>query len=129
MLWLIDTFLPNFTIIRTFESDDKTTIYEYIYGSQRYYTDLWPPNTRHVGFPIKSVVRHDGIDVTNGVLKFSGPLRNYVHPLGASIIKKRISVSFRNFGLHVEVVDYIDKYSGTVSVKDIFDNLKIVHIE
>ena len=128
MRWLIDTLLPNFTKTKTFECDDLV-ITEYIYGSKRYMTDVWPPNIRRgTGFPIKSVIRDDGIDVTQNVLKFSGPMKNYIHPLGVCIIKKRISIKIKNFGIRFELVDYIEKFSGTVAVTDIFGQLRIVHV-
>lgn len=129
MRWLLDTFTPNFTITRQFNTDN-ITIYEYVYGSKRYFTDIWPPNTRHKGFPIKKVIREDGVDVTVNVLKFSGPLRNYVNPLGTSIMKKGVSINCHNLGLHFEIINKFDKYYiGTVNVTDIFGNLKIIHIE
>lgn len=127
MRWLIDTFLPNFTKIRTFESDgDEIT--EYIYGSKRYLTDTWPPK-RGIGFPIKSVIREDGTDVTHNVLKFSGPMRNFVHHLGICEITKRIRIKFINFSIRFELVDYIERYSGTVTVTDIFGNLKTIRFD
>lgn len=121
MLWLIDALSKNFTIIRNFDG-----ITEYVYGSHRYFTDVWPPNLRHIGFPIHSAVRDDGEDVTKMVLKFAGPRKNYVHPLSASKMKKRIRVSFHNFKIRFEIVDRIEKYSGTVTVTDIFGNLRTV---
>ena len=127
MMWLIDTFLPNFTKIRSFKSDD-VEITEYIYGSKRYFTDTWPPK-RGIGFPIKSVIRDDGIDVTKNVLSFSGPMRNLVHPLGVCNMTKRISVKFVNFGIRFELIDYIERYSGTVTVIDIFGNLKTIRFD
>lgn len=125
MRWFIDTLLPNFTVTRRFDN-----ITEYIYGSKRYLTDVWPPDTtRRPGFPIRSVIRDDGVDVTKNVLKFSGPMRNYVHPLGVCLIKKKISVKFQNFGIRFELCDYLEMYSGTVYVTDIFGQLRTIHVE
>lgn len=125
MLWLIDAFSKNFTIIRKFDND----ITEYVYGSHRYFTDVWPPNLRHIGFPIRSAIRDDGEDVTKMVLKFAGPRKNFVHPLGASKIKKRVRISFRNFGIRFEIVDRLEKYHGPVTVTDIFGNIRTVCVE
>lgn len=129
MRWLIDTLLPNFTKTKTFESDG-VEITEYIYGSKRYLTDVWPPNIRSgSGFPIRSVIREDGVDVTQNVLKFSGPMKNHIHHLGVCIIKKRISVKIKNFGIRFELVDYIERYYGSVKVTDIFGNIRIVFVK
>lgn len=129
MIWFIDTLLPNFTITRRFENDG-VQITEYIYGSKRYLTDVWPPDKiRRIGFPIRSVIRDDGVDVTENVLKFSGPMRNHIHPLGVCLIKKRISIKIKNFGIRFELVDYIERYYGTVQVTDIFGNLRIINVE
>lgn len=129
MKWLIDNFISNFTITKTFKHK-KTTIYEYVYGSKRYLTDVWPPNIRHHGFPIKSVIRDDGEDVTKNVLRFSGPMRNYVHPLGVCKMYKKLSVKYNKFGrIHFEFEDHIEDYTGTVTVQDILGGLKTVHIE
>lgn len=128
MRWLLDTFVPNFTVTRSFVHEDKT-IYEYVYSSKRYLTDTWPPKTNHFGFPIKKVIREDGKDVTENVLRFSGPKRNFVHNLGVCTIKKKIFTKFHNFGIRITIEDYIEKYNGTVYVSDIFGGLKIIHIE
>jgi hypothetical protein len=130
MKWLLDMFIPNFTITKKIIHNKNTTIYEYVYGSRRYLTDTWPPNIRHNGFPIKSVKRDDGIDVTQNVLKFSGPMRNYVHPLGVCVMKKKVSIKCHQLGgLRFELKDCFEKYKGTVIVEDIFNGLKIIHVE
>jgi hypothetical protein len=129
MKWIIDMFIPNFTVTKKFKHQ-KVTIYEYVYGSKRYLSDTWPPNIRHTGLPIKSVKRDDGVDVTENVLKFSGPMRNYVHSLGVCKITKKLGIKSHKFGgVRFELCDHIEKYTGYVIVKDILGGLKTIHIE
>lgn len=123
MLWLVDTITPNFTITRRFDNG----IVEYVYSSKKYFTDVWPPKTC-TSFPIKSVIREDGVDVTRNVLKFSGPKRNYINPLGVQLIKKKVTWKYHNFGIRFELGDYFEEYHGTITVTDIFGNIKIMHV-
>ncbi len=127
MLWLLNTFLyKNFTILRTFEIGD-VTIHEYVYNSKTYYSDVWPPDTSCRDFPISTVVREDGKNITEQVLKFSGPRRNYVNPISISDFYKRITINLKKFGrIRFEIKEFFKKYCGEVTVTNIFGSKKVI---
>ena len=119
----------NFTVTRVFNIDD-IEIKEYTYNLSRYLTDVWPPDTSTVGFPIRSVIREDdGTDVTASVLKFSGPRKNHVNPVSLFKSSKKIRVRFVNFGIRVSVEDVWRPYVGDVTVTDILGFKKVVTID
>lgn len=131
---LFDVFMffkrKNFTVTREFKMGENVHIWEYTYNMSRYLTDVWPPNTSSSsGFPIKSVIREDdGSDVTENVLKFSGPRKNYVNPV--SLFKKRgrkLVVKCIGWGkFRLEFVDTWEPYYGNVIVSDVFGFKKII---
>lgn len=120
----------NFTVTREFKMGD-ITVKEYTYNMKRYYTDTWPPNTSAgTGFPIMSVIREgDCKDVTNEVLKFSGPRKNYVNPLSLCTRKKRIHIRIINFGIRVQLEDSWSPYEGDVTVIDILGGRRTIQID
>ena len=118
---LFDIFMyfrkKNFTILKEFEYFSTGKIVkEYVYNMKKYLTDEWPPK-RGAGPTIKKVIRDlDGADVTKEVLKFSGPMKNYVNPLGTYVKKKKFSLRFINFGIQFVYEDTFEPYDGTVTV-------------
>jgi hypothetical protein len=127
MLLLFDAFMffkrKNFTVTKEFNVGD-VTVKEYIYNMSRYFTDVWPPNiSAGQGFPIMSVIRDDdGTDVTKSVLKFSGPRKNYVHPLGTLKRKRYLKIACLGLsgGVRFSIEEKFIPYEGTVTVTDIF---------
>jgi len=130
---LFEVFLyfkrSNFTVTREFRIGD-VTVKEYTYNMSRYYTDTWPPNTSAgTGFPILSVIREgDGVDITQSVLKFSGPRKNYINPLSVCTRKKKIHVRFVNFGVRVSLEDAWVSYDGELTVTDILGGRRTIQI-
>jgi hypothetical protein len=122
----------NFTILREFDIGGNVKVKEYRYNMGKFLTDVWPPNVSGgSGFPIKLAVREsDGLDVTETVLKFSGPKRNYVHPLSVCLKRKRVRLDYTTFGvLRVLFEDVWEPYIGNVIVTDILGLKKVVHVE
>jgi hypothetical protein len=118
----------NFTVLREFEMGDSI-IKEYRYNLKTFFTDVWPPKIG-TGMPIKSVTRdEDGSDVTDMVLRFSGPKKNYVNPVSLFRKKKGFSVKFYGTGVRVTYGDTWDPYEGTATVTDIFGLKKTVHVQ
>lgn len=107
----------NFTVKKEFLLG-SSRIREYVYNMKRYLTDVWPPNLLAGGRepPICSVVRDDGVDITRRVMKFSGPRRNYIHPLSLHVIKKKPKITFKVFGVSVTLVDVPVPYEGSFTV-------------
>ncbi len=126
MNFLLDVFVffkrKNFTILREFDFCESTKVKEYSYGSKKYFTDVWPPQ-RGKGLPIQKVVFGDE-DVTKQVLKFSGPMKNYVNVLSLYKRKKRVTVRFINGGVRFSIEEYMDPREGTVIVTDVLGGLK-----
>lgn len=117
----------NFTIIREFDMGGGVVVKEYVYNLKRFLTDVWPPLSGK-GFPIKSAVRErDGTDVTEMVLKFSGPRKNYINPLSLSTKRKKVFIEYKNFGkLSIVYKDVWEPYEGNVIITDIMGVKKIV---
>lgn len=114
----------NFTIVREFEFCGKN-IKEYVYNLKRYWTDVWPP-PRGIGPPIKAVTRDsDGIDVTKNVLKFSGPMKNYINPLGLYKKSRKITIKYTELGgIRFSYEPVWEPYTGTVTVTDALGTIK-----
>lgn len=133
LTWLFDAFVyfkrRNFTVTKEFKIGD-ITVKEYTYNMSRYYTDTWPPNTSAgSGFPIAHVIREgDGADITQSVLKFSGPRKNYINPLSLCTRKKKIHVRFVNFGVRVSLEDVWVSYTGELIVTDILGGRRTIQI-
>lgn len=130
---LFDVFVyfkkRNFTVTKEFKIGD-VTVKEYTYNLSRYYTDTWPPNTSAGSLPIHSVIRDDdGLDVTKQVLKFSGPRKNYVNPLGTFTSKKKIHVNFVNLGVQFKFEETWVPYTGKVTVTDILGGKRTLQID
>ena len=127
MNFLLDVFVffkrKNFTILREFDFCESTKVKEYSYGSKKYLTDVWPP-PRGKGLPIKKAVFGDDEDVTKQVLKFSGPMKNYVNILSLYKRKKRFIVRFINCGVRFSIDEYWEPREGTVTITDILDGIK-----
>lgn len=125
MNFLLDVFVffkrKNFTILREFDFCD-TKVKEYSYGSKKYFTDVWPP-PRGEGLPIHKVAFGDE-DVTTQVLKFSGPMKNYVNVLSLYKMKKRLIVRFINGGVRFSIEEYWEPREGTVTITDVLGGLK-----
>jgi hypothetical protein len=120
----------NFTILREFEMGG-VHVKEYRYNLSKFLTDVWPPNVYGgCGPPIKSAIREeDGSDVTEMVLKFSGPKKNYVNPVSVFRKKKKIRMDYSKFGaLCVTFKDEWEPYKGNVTVTDIFGVKKVVSV-
>lgn len=126
MNFLLDVFVflkrKNFTILREFDFCESTKVKEYSYGSKKYLTDVWPP-PRGKGLPIQKVVFEDE-DVTKQVLKFSGPMKNYINVLSLYKRKKKLVVRFINGGVRFSVEEYWEPREGTVIVTDVLGGLK-----
>ena len=121
----------NFTVLREFERCG-VTIKEYRYNMGRFLTDVWPPNlSGGSGFPIRSAVREDdGSDVTEMVLRFSGPRKNYVNPVSVFHRKRRLRLDLGNFGrIRVVFEDTWEPYNGNVIVTDILGVKKVVPVQ
>lgn len=118
----------NFTIINEFEFGGKI-IKEYTYNKTTYYTDTWPPQ-KGKGPVIKNVVRDlDGIDVTKNVLKFGGPMKNYINPLAVCMIKKKLIIKIPHWYRITISYDYVyTPYEGTVTFTDTFGIKRMVHV-
>lgn len=117
----------NFTILREFEVCGKN-VKEYVYNMKSFLTDVWPPQ-RGTGPPIKKVTRDsDGVDVTKNVLKFSGPMKNYVNPLGLCINKRKLVVHCKNFGVQLSYEPFLKLYDGTITVTDVLGFKKKVRV-
>lgn len=113
----------NFTIVREFEFCGKN-IKEYVYNLKRYWTDVWPP-PRGIGPPIKAVTRDsDGLDVTKNIIKFSGPMKNYINPLGLCTKKRKLVIQCKNLGVHVSYEPVWEPYTGTITVTDALGTIK-----
>lgn len=133
---VFDTFMffkkKNFTVTNEYDMGDGLIVKEYTYNLSKYLTDVWPPNlsSSSGGFPIRSAVREeDGSDVTERVLRFSGPRKNYVNPVSAYRKRRRIRVSFLGWGgIRISVADVWEKYTGNVIVTDIFGVKKTVPV-
>lgn len=121
----------NFTILREFEYTDGVFVKEYVYNSKRFLTDVWPPKILLDGFvpPIQSAVRDDGTDVTETMIRFSGPMRNSVNPLGAYTKRKRLRLGFVGlFGIRLSTEDYWEPYEGTVTLTNAYGIKKVTPI-
>lgn len=129
MSWLFNKiFYKNFSILRIFEIGENT-IYEYVYNTKTYYSDTWPPNTSCRDYPIKTAVREDGKDVTETVIKFSGPRRNFVNPLSVNDFYNKLVINIKQFGrIRFEIKKFFTSYTGNVHVTDIFGNKKTIKI-
>ncbi len=119
---LLDLFLffkdDNFTIKNEIQMGVHR-VWEYVYNMKRYFTDTWPPNLRlGAGPPIRSVTRDDGVDVTERVIKFSGPRRNYINPLSLYTIVKKWRVTFHFMGVKATLEDNLKPYEGGFMVTD-----------
>lgn len=113
----------NFKVVREFDMCGKT-IKEYVYNLKRYWTDIWPP-PRGTGPPIKKVTRDsDGLDVTKSVIKFSGPMKNYVNPLGLCTKKRKFVIRCKNLGLQISYENVWEPYKGSITVTDTLDTIK-----
>ena len=118
----------NFSIVRDFEMGEAN-VKEYRYNLKTFFTDVWPP-PNGIGMPIKSVTRDDdGTDVTDMVLRFSGPKRNYVNPVALFRKKKGLRVKFYGKGVRITYGDVWEPYEGTATVTDIFGLKKTVQIQ
>jgi hypothetical protein len=119
----------NFTVTREFKFGN-VVVKEYTYNMSRYYTDTWPPNIlAGTGFPIFKVVREDdGVDVTNQVLKFSGPRKNYVNPLSTCTYTNKVSIQCVNFGIRIRIEKIWIPYTGNVIVTDILGRKRTLQI-
>ncbi len=129
IVWLKKT---NFTILREFKMG-AVTVKEYVYNMRRYLTDVWPPvsGTRGV-FPIQTAIRdEDGADVTELVLRFSGPRRNHVNPLAFSYRRgMRPEIVFTDRGgIRVSLEEKWDPYTGTATITDIFGNSRSITVK
>jgi hypothetical protein len=124
----------NFTVVKEFEMGG-VHVKEYRYNMGKFLTDVWPPRlSAGSGFPIKSAVREDdGSDVTEMVLRFSGPRKNYVNPLSVFRRSKsaKIKLDLKTFGrIRVTLEDDVwEPYTGNVLVTDILGFKKVVHVE
>ena len=122
----------NFTILREFEYTDGVLVKEYVYNSKRFLTDVWPPKILLDEFvpPIQSAVRDDGTDVTETMIRFSGPMRNRVNPLGAYTKRKRLRLGFVGLtgGIRLSTEDYWEPYEGSVTLTDAYGIKKVVPV-
>jgi hypothetical protein len=122
----------NFSVIREFEMCG-VHVKEYRYNMSRYLTDVWPPDlSRGSGFPIRSAIREDdGSDVTEMVLRFSGPRKNYVNPVSVARRKKRtLRMDARTFGrIRLVLEEQWEPYSGNVVITDALGFKKVIRIE
>lgn len=120
----------NFKVLKEFRMGD-VSVKEYRYNMRRFLTDVWPPElSAGTGLPIRSAVREeDGSDVTEMVLKFSGPRKNYVNPVSVFRKKKRLRVKMHNFGIRFVIEDTWVPYSGNVIVTDVMGFKKVVPIQ
>lgn len=118
----------NFTIVNEFDFGN-TRIKEYTYNKTTYYTDVWPPKKGY-GPTIKRVVRDlDGIDVTKNVLKFAGPMKNYINNFGVCMVKKRIIFTFSSwYKINISYGYVYEPYEGTITVTDTLGFKKVVCI-
>jgi hypothetical protein len=122
---LLDVILffktKNFTITDVIDYDGKN-VYEYEYNFKKYRTDVWPPDTVTRGPVIKSVIRHDGVDVSEHVLKFAGPRKNIVNPMGLVSYRRRFRIRFIwPGGISISYENVPEKFQGCVTVVDIFN--------
>lgn len=119
----------NFEILREFEFSEGIFVKEYVYNSRHFLTDVWPP-PMELGFtlPIKSAVREDGTDVTETILRFSGPKRSHINPLGAYTKRRRLSVKYVNFGIRVSFENYWEPYEGNVTITDVLGIKRVVSV-
>lgn len=117
-------------MLKEFRMGD-VSVKEYRYNMRRFLTDVWPPElSAGTGLPIRSAVREeDGSDVTEMVLKFSGPRKNYVNPVSVFRKKKRLRVKMHNFGIRFVIEDTWVPYSGNVIVTDVMGFKKVVPIQ
>ena len=111
----------NFTVLREFDMG-SVRVKEYSYGSQKFFTDVWPP-ARGTGSPIKQAL-FCGEDVTQQVLKFSGPMKNYINALAIYKRKKRIVTRFVNGGIRFAIEDFWEPRHGTITVTDVMGRVK-----
>jgi hypothetical protein len=121
----------NFTILKEFEMGG-VRVKEYRYNMGKFLTDVWPPKiSSDAGMPIRSAFREDdGSDVTEMVLKFSGPRKNYVNPVSVFRRRRRFRLDYTTFGLVRFVLDETwYPYDGNVIVTDIFGFKKVIHVE
>lgn len=121
----------NFTVLREFTMGG-VHVKEYRYNMRRFLTDVWPPKlSEGKGLPIKTAVREDdGSDVTEMVLKFSGPRKNYVNPVSVFRKKKKLRVCIQNFGrIQFVIEDTWVPYEGNVIVTDVMGFKKTVPIQ
>lgn len=131
-MFIVDVIIffkrKNFTITREFEFCGKK-IKEYVYNMKRYFTDVWPP-ILGTGPPIKKVVRDsDGVDVTKNVIKFSGPMKNHLNPLGVYTKKRKMTLKYTEIGgIRISYEHVWEPYYGTVTVTDTLGFKKIVHV-
>jgi hypothetical protein len=122
----------NFTITREFEMCG-VRVKEYRYNMSMYLTDVWPPNiSSGSGFPIRSAIREDdGSDVTEMVLRFSGPRKNYVNPVSVARRKNRaLRMDASTFGrIRFVLEDTWEPYIGNVVITDTLGLKKVIRIE
>lgn len=113
----------NFTVLREFDMG-SFHIKEYSYGSQKFFTDVWPP-ARGRGLPIKKVLfGEENEDVTKSFLKFSGPMKNHLNALAIYKRKKRLVTRFVNGGVRFSLEDYWEPRYGTITVTDVLGGVK-----
>ena len=111
----------NFTVLREFDMG-SFHIKEYSYGSQKFFTDVWPP-ARGRGLPIKRALLGDE-DVTKQFIKFSGPMKNHINGLAIYKRKKRLVTKFVNGGVRFSIEDYWVPRYGTITVTDVLGGVK-----
>ncbi len=116
----------NFSIIRKFYIDETKQITEYVYNSHKFFTDTWPPNTTTKGTPIKSVIRDDGKDITETVLKYAGPLKCYVNPISLNTFKKKLRLRLHILGVKILYEDVSEPFNGDITVTDILGKTRTI---
>lgn len=120
----------NFKILREFDMCG-VHVKEYRYNLSKFLTDVWPPNILGgTGLPIKSAIREDdGSDVTEMVLRFSGPKKNYVNPVSVFRKKKKLKIDYGKFGvLRLVFEDEWEPYTGNIIVTDILGIKRVVRV-
>jgi hypothetical protein len=121
MNFLFDVFMAlrkkNFTVTKEFDYFSTGKIVkEYVYNMKKYLTDEWPPK-RGSGPQIKKVIRDsDGADITKEVLRFSGPMKNYINPLATYVKVRRFTFRFVRLGIQISYEETLEPYEGTVTV-------------
>jgi hypothetical protein len=135
MDFLLSTILffkgKNFTILKEF-SMGGVHVKEYRYNMRRFLTDVWPPKlSEGKGLPIRTAVREDdGSDVTEMVLRFSGPRKNYVNPVSVFRKKKKFRIDVQEFGkIRFVLEDTWIPYDGNVIVTDVMGFKKVIPVQ